>query len=146
MHKYRLSLLLCCSLVVTAPLSAAESIVLQCEGSFPTYPDGFGAPIPESQGKAVRLVEIDLQVQTASLQTLFGHKRVPLNKSADDKYFSFTVKHNVQYKGKTISEEQVSINRYTGEINALYTFEPKLESSLGYSAFSGVCKKATRQF
>lgn len=132
---------------VAVPAPAAENqLLLQCQGSMPTYPNGFGAPLPQTEDNSVRFVEINPELKTVSLDTLFGQRSTALNPISDDKYFSFSVRHDVPFRGKTVSEEHVSINRYTGEIHAYYTFDPPLESSLGYSAFSGVCKMASQRF
>jgi hypothetical protein len=132
--------------VPAAPMYAVETITLKCEGFYPTYPNGFGGALPESQPNSTRIVEIDLTSNSVSMNTFFGQKTASLRSIQNDSFYSFVLKHNVKFRETIIVEEQVSINRYTGEINALYILDPQPTDSMGYSAFSGICKRATKLF
>jgi hypothetical protein len=125
---------------------AAEPLALRCEGVLHTYPNGFGGTLPESEPNSARIVEIDLETNTASTGSLFGQKAALLKATQSDRFYSFVLKHNAQFKGKLIAEEQVTINRYTGEIYAFYVLDPQPADSMGYAAFSGTCKRATKLF
>jgi hypothetical protein len=133
-------------LVFSLSAFAAEPLALRCEGVFHIYPNGFGGALPELESSSTRIVEIDLETGTASTNSLFGQKAAPLKATQSDRFYSFVLKHNTRFKGKLIAEEQVTINRYTGEIYSLYVLDPQPTDSMGYAAFSGTCKRATMLF
>ena len=131
---------------VFAAEASAERLTLLCEGTLPTYEDGFGKTKIDYNSKTTRLIEIDLSGKRAKMHTLFGERSVPLSKYSDEQFITFSIPHNVIFRGISVIEEQVSINRYSGEIMSLYTTEPKSSEGAGYVAFIGSCKKADKKF
>jgi len=130
--------------LVVADAAHAETFSLRCDGEVAIYEGGFGQETTHL--KSTRVVTIDTKGWTATTNTVFGDRSAPLIDTSGNRWYAFTLRHDEQHWGKLIATETVSLNRYTGEMNAIYYLDPPEGSGVGYMAFSGKCQRAAPKF
>lgn len=129
---------LMCANAQSAPLS------LLCDGESFHFPNGFA----EKSTKVIssRVFAIDIEANTVRADTFFGIKTTNLGTWSNDRIFGFEIPLDQAFAGRRVVNETVTINRFTGLVEAYYKVQPDDPASLGFSSFKGHCKKAEPNF
>jgi hypothetical protein len=124
--------------------SHAAPVNLICQGVVSHYPNGFGSSYTTANFS--RVFTIDVASATVRADTLFGTKTTTLASWSSDRYFGFEIPLDHEFAGRRLVNETVSINRFTGVVEAYYKVQPDNPGSVGFGSFSGQCTKAEPRF
>jgi hypothetical protein len=122
---------------VSAPVFA-ESIVLVCNATvgFPAL--GFGAAVEKYQQSVV--IKLEPQSGIALVDTIFlFDRREESMLFTKDEHYIIQTNGNKLLSGSNMIHEQLTINRYTGELSQLLT----LADDRVFSMMDGTCQRST---